>query len=72
MNPEIITRGLERDSKRHWVRTLWKKSQDRRGGSADSFADYIREVHPHMLPSDCRDLGEYIRCVLRGLYRDDL
>jgi hypothetical protein len=34
----------------------------------DSFAEYIRQNHPHMLPKEVQNVTEYVRCMLRGLY----
>jgi len=57
--------GLEPDPKRHWLRLLWKHK--RHWQDVDAYAQYIRDNHPHMLPKDVRDVGEYVRCMLRGL-----
>ena len=65
-NPEIVVYGLERDPKRHWLRTLWKKHPH----NVDAFAAYILANHPHMLPPEVTDVHEYMRCALRGLFRD--
>jgi hypothetical protein len=34
----------------------------------DSFAEYIRQNHPHMLPNEVQNDTEYVRCMLRGLF----
>ncbi len=61
---EIVTCGLLRDSKRHWLRVLWQRQRTR---DVDSFADYIREQHPDKIPANVRNVREYMRCALRGL-----
>jgi hypothetical protein len=62
----VIVRGLPPDPKRHWLRLLWKRK--RQWQDVDAFVEYVRENHPHMLPEWTVDLGEHMRCVLRGLY----
>ena len=57
--------GLEPDPKRHWLRLLWKHK--RHWQPVDEYAQYIQDNHPHMLPSTAQNVGEYVRCMLRGL-----
>jgi hypothetical protein len=37
----------------------------------DSFAEYVRQKHPHMLPKEVQNVAEYVRCMLRGLLGDE-
>ena len=67
-NPEIIVCGLPPDPKRHWLRTLWKRRPASLRVDVDSFAEYIRQKHPHMLPKEVQNVAEYVRCMLRGLF----
>ena len=60
--------GLPPDPKRHWLRTLWKRRPASLRVDVDSFAEYIRQNHPHMLPKEVQNVTEYVRCMLRGLY----
>ena len=62
--------GLEPDPKRRWLRLLWKHK--RHWQDVDSFTQYVRQNHPHMLPKDVQNVAEYMRCMLRGLLGDDL
>jgi hypothetical protein len=68
VNPEIVTRGLPADRSRHWIRKLWSL---RKRGDVETFAAYIREIHPHRIPPEVRDVREYVRCMLRGLLTGD-
>jgi hypothetical protein len=58
-------RGLPPDPKRRWLRLLWKHK--RHWQTVDAFTQYIQDNHPHMLPSTVQNVGEYLRCMLRGL-----
>jgi hypothetical protein len=69
VNPEVIVRGLSPDRNRHWVRRFWSLRKRR---DVETFADYIRDVHPHRIPPEVCDVREYVRCMLRGLLGDDL
>ena len=62
-------RGLPPDPKRHWLRLLWKRK--RHWQDVDAFVEYVRANHLHMLPEWTVDLGEHMRCVLRGLLSGD-
>ncbi len=64
-NPVVIVCGLERDPKRRWLRLLWKHK--RHWQTVGAYAQYIQDNHPHMLPSNVQNVGEYMRCMLRGL-----
>ncbi len=65
VNHEVIVRGLARDPNRHWVRKLWTL---RKRGNVETFAAYVRDIHPHKIPPEVRDVREYVLCMLRGLY----
>ena len=58
-------RGLSPDPKRRWLRLLWKHK--RHWQSVDAFIEYVRQNHPHMLPKEVQNVGDYMRCMLRGL-----
>lgn len=60
--------GLPPDPKRHWLRLLWKRRPASLRMDVDSFAEYIRQNHPHMLPKEVQNVAEYVRCMLRGLF----
>ena len=60
--------GLPPDPKRHWLRLLWKRRPTNLRVDVDSFAEYIHQKHPHMLPKEVQNIAEYVRCMLRGLF----
>ena len=59
------------DPKRHWLRLLWKRRPADLRVDVDSFAEYVRQKHPYMLPKEVQNVAEYVRCMLRGLLGDE-
>ena len=70
-NPEIIVCGLAPDTGREWLRKFYARRTQPLRPHPDTFAEYVRQNHPHKLPKGVVNVAEYMRCVLRGLYRDD-